>query len=377
MFKLPLAVLITQFQPELLALMTRSQLYAFLAWAQRPVGPTARRQQLVDAATTLLAVAPSRLADYFQAHPAAQPLVAPGNLPFAISYAQRKLLTAYGYLTVGASQSVRLYGHQVDVPAYTALSVFNLQALGEPGRTALLAQLHNRQRHDPAWQAERRVQAAVRASQKARLQAQAAAYWTTWATLQTRLAPLPEAQRRLGALAYWLGEVGRLGRYWSRHTTPHRSGLHDYDALQARGLAVLIAVTGGGVGHGLYRPPHPDRIQVTLCPTHWEQYRASGLTTRLAFYQGHRLAVAACPDCRVTRTKDANAVLVTTVVAGTDRFVVTLPYLEGAALYRNRELPSVGRPPEPPAPPARPLLAAIGEAAIAEQFLAALGAFGR
>ncbi|WP_461226257.1 hypothetical protein [Lacticaseibacillus suihuaensis] len=375
MFKLPLAVLITQFQPELLALMTRGQLQAFLTWARRPAGPTARRKQLVTAAESLLAAAPGRLTDYFLAHPAAEPLLAPGNLPFTLGYAQRKLLTAYGYLTVGASQSVRLYGHQVDVPAYTALSVFNLQALGEPGRAALIAQLHDRQHHDPAWQAERRSALALKASQKAWLQAQAAAYWADWATLQTRLAPLPEAQRQLGALAYWLGEIGRLGRYWSRHTTPHHSGLHDYDALQARGLAVLIATADGAVSHGLYRPPHPDRIQVTLCPTHWEQYRASGLTTRLAFYQGHRLAVATCPDCRVTRTKDANAVLVTTVVAGPDRFVITLPYLEGTALYRNHELPSVGRPAEPPAPPERPLLAAIGEAAIAEQFLAVLDAF--
>lgn len=331
--------IVTEHATALIDLLPKATLRDLLKWQQvhddttLALPPTrAKRQLLAELALAQVQARPASLLAFFDAFPETIPTLEANHWPFTMSYEQRHLLTATGHLPVITTRQATLYGRDVDIPAYSALDIFQMAQLGIDGRKALVIKARAEAKQLPAYQAalaQRKQQQLAHRQQRDHLKTE---FWQRVTAVQTQVLP---AEEDLFMLAFWTQQINQLQKYWQLHATDKRHGLADYYHLKSLAITKFLACDDTHISHGFYRPQNADRYFVSLCAEHFEDYQQTfdyGAPVYV-YYQAHRAAIDACPMCRVSITKDYYALYFTRIANANFQFSFHTPYPIGNHLY--------------------------------------------
>ncbi|QFQ92646.1 hypothetical protein [Lacticaseibacillus manihotivorans] len=380
---------VAEYATDLIDLLPVVSLKDFLHWYQLQVDPEfqpppakAKRALFAEVTLNLVQAEPANLLQFFDAEPETIPELEANRWPFAMSYDQRRLLTATGHLPVASTRQAHLYGNNVLVPAYSVLEIFRLQLLGADGRKALLTKARQEAKLLPAYQeaqAQRKQQQLEHRQQRANLKT---AFWQSVEALRQKV---PPAEQPLFQLAFWTQQINQVQKYWQLHTTDKSHAMADYYHLKGLAIAEFLESDDAHIKHGFYRPKQADRFYVSLCTEHFADYQLEtdySIPVYL-YYQEHRAAIDACPMCHVSITKDYYALYFTQVKNADFTFSFHTPYPLGNHLYGPvNQYPRVHHQPNVDGDFTfghamdRELLRAVGEKNILDEFQQARLAFG-
>jgi hypothetical protein len=341
---------VAEYATDLIDLLPVVILKDFLHWYQLQVDPEfqpppakAKRALFAEVALSLVQAEPAHLLQFFDAEPETIPELEANRWPFAMSYDQRRLLTATSHLPVASTRQAHLYGNDVLVPAYSVLEIFRLQLLGAEGRKALLTKARQEAKLLPAYQeaqAQRKQQQLEHRQQRANLKA-------PFGKVLKPCVKSPASRAAAVCSPFGLSRSTKcknIGNCTPRiKVTPWRTTIIS-KAWRSRNSWKVTTPTSNTAFIGRKQA---DRFYVSLCTEHFEDYQLEtdySIPVYL-YYQEHRAAIDACPMCQVSITKDYYALYFTQVKNADFTFSFHTPLSFGpSTLWRGESVPAGASP---------------------------------